>query len=207
MSYSRNPRGTRRTASTLPVIPEDTTAPSLPPVGNTSSPEPSIGSDRLVEPLNDLAKFKSWSPAQIQTILDGISSTEFEKSTTGKYSTKRLRQQLNSLHGVVNEVPPLNLSVHSSRADVINVVKGILQTRLESLLSLFIPTTKSRILAKAHAKSGIRVVSLRAPSVQAIMNANLSPDEMLAITSKESLAYKSVQDTLERGSYSWKFNC
>jgi hypothetical protein len=207
MSYSRSPRRTHRTASTLPVIPEDTTASSPSSVGNTSSPQPSIDSDGPLDLLNYLSKFKSWSPAQIQTILDGISSKEFEKSTTGKYSTRRLRQQLYSLHGVVDEVPPLSLSAKSSRADVVNVVKVILQTRLESLLRLPIPTTKSRILAKAHAKSGIRTVSFRAPSVQAAMKANLSPDEILAITSKESLVYKSVQDILERGSYSWKFNC
>jgi len=181
-------------------------APSRPPLANASSQEPSIGSDRLVDPLN-LAKFKSWSPAQLQTILDSISSTEFEKSTTEKYSTERLRQQLNSIHGVANEISPLNLPDDSSHMDVIKKMKAILQIRLESLLSLSIPTTKSRILAKAHAKSGIHMVSLTMPSVQATMKAHLSRDEMLAITSKESRVYKSVQDTLDRGLCSWKFNC
>ena len=184
-----NPRRAHRTASTLPVIPEDTTASSLPSVGNTTSPEPSVGSDGLQNPSSDHAKLKSWSPAQVQTILEGISSTEFEKSTTGKYSTKRVQQQLNSFHRGVNEIPPLYLPVDSSLAAVIIVEKAILQTRLESLSILSIPATKSRILTKAHAKSGIRAVSLRALSVQVIMKVNLSPDEMLTITSKESLLY------------------
>jgi hypothetical protein len=121
--------------------------------------------------------------------LEGISSTEFEKSTTGKYSIKRVQQQLNSFHRGVNEIPPHYLPVNSSRAAVINVEKAILQTRLESLSILSIPATKSRVLAKAHAKSGIRVVSLRALSVQVVMKVNLSPDEMLTITSKKSLVY------------------
>jgi hypothetical protein len=155
--------------------------------------------------LDDLDKFKSWSPAQIQSILDKISSTEFEKLTTGEYSTKRLRQRLNSLHEVVDEVPLLNLPIATSRRTIINAIKGMLQIRLDSLLRLSIPTSKSRILAKAHAKSGIREVSLGEPSVRATMKMNLSSDEMLAITSKESLVHKSVKGILERGSYSQKF--
>src|SRR5215471_19907657 len=137
MSSPRDSRGTHR-RSRMPVIYEDTTAPSLPLTGIMPSHESLIGSDKTVDPSN-LAKFKSWSPAEIETILDFISSPEFEKETTGIYATKRLRQQLNSLHEVVEEVPPLGLKPESLRADVIKAMKTILDIRLDSLLRLYIP--------------------------------------------------------------------
>ena len=117
-------------------------------------------SNGVVEPLQRSKEVATWTLARFKELIQILNSSNIQKSSKGPLSTKRLRIGLNSLRNNPHDGTDTSLPNDADRNKVIETIRNILKQRLDYLLSISIEKSRIRVLAKEHAQSGLRKISL-----------------------------------------------